>query len=29
LEWVFDLENKEEYQYLERRISELEKKIKR
>lgn len=29
LEWVFDLENHEEYQYLENRINKLEKKYKK
>jgi hypothetical protein len=29
LEWVFDLENHEEYKYLENRINELEKKVKK
>jgi len=29
LEWIFDLENHEEYKYLEKRINELEKKVKK
>lgn len=28
LEWIFDLENKEEFKILERRISKIEAKIK-